>query len=96
MRSLSNDEILSVSGAGLFSYFGSKMGGVIGTLVANHNVLNGIQDPNGITISAGEALGKGIGGIVDNIFNPFRLNKTISEMGTGIQMVKLASMMIKV
>lgn len=93
MRVLSSNEVQQVSGAGLFSFMGSKIGEAIGSLVANNNAMNGVQDPNGITVAAGLTLGRGIGGIIDNIFNPFRLSKTISDMGTGIQLVKLAKAM---
>lgn len=95
MRTLNNNEIQAVSGAGLFSMIGSKIGSTVGNIVSNEHAMKGIQDPDGVTLAAGEALGRGIGGIIDNIFNPFRLNKTIAEMGQGIQLVKLANAITK-
>ncbi|MEA1062459.1 hypothetical protein [Erwinia sp. HR93] len=95
MRTLNSNELQTVSGAGLFSFIGSKIGGTIANVVANEHAMKGIQDPDGVTIAAGTILGQGIGGIIDNIFNPFRLNKTISDMATGIQLIKLANVITK-
>ncbi|MEA1064348.1 hypothetical protein QNH14_04810 [Apirhabdus apintestini] len=87
MRNLTTNELQTVSGAGFFTDLGSKIGSTIGNIVANDYASRGVKDPDGLTVSAGTTLGRGIGEIVDNIFNPLHWGETISDMANGIQLI---------
>lgn len=91
MRSLTQNEVTQVAGAGLFTNIFGSLGTTIGGAIDSSFITNNGINPAISAVTPANQLGQGIGMIIDSVFNPFLIPTAVNTMITAISNIVTVS-----